>query len=154
MMNLDQIRVSCCQKVLCPCQTKLLIRMRFRSMGVHSRSLEGYALSESQSLLNNCWQGQRTFWQQAYTNLVSSSSILHQVGFGYVTLFDVSESLSRHKCLKERCGRPRKTSWGNPFSPSPANPSSLTPENLLRLASRQMRVTAIRVLDSPSKRCC
>ncbi len=56
--------------------------------------LEGYALAYGiASLLNNLFgKGKEPFWQQAYTNLVKFIIILHQVGFGYVTLFDVYES--------------------------------------------------------------
>ena len=66
--------------------------------------LDGYALAYGiASLLNNLFgKGKEPFWQQAYTNLVKFIIILHQVGFGYVTLFDVYESAISHECLKER----------------------------------------------------
>ncbi len=56
--------------------------------------LDGYALAYGiASLLNNLFgKGKEPFWQQAYTNLVKFIIILHKVGFGYVTLFDVYES--------------------------------------------------------------
>jgi hypothetical protein len=56
--------------------------------------LEGYALAYGiASLLNNLFgKGKETFWQQAYTNLVKFIIILHQVGFGYVTLYRVSSA--------------------------------------------------------------
>ena len=56
--------------------------------------LDGYALAYGiASLLNNLFgKGKEPFWQQAYTNLIKFIIILHQVGFGYVTLFDVYES--------------------------------------------------------------
>ena len=55
--------------------------------------LDGYALAYGiASLLNNLFgKGKEPFWQQAYTNLVKFIIILHKVGFGYVTLFDVYE---------------------------------------------------------------
>jgi hypothetical protein len=56
--------------------------------------LDGYALAYGiASLLNNLFgKGKEPFWQQAYTNLIKFIIILHQIGFGYVTLFDVYES--------------------------------------------------------------
>jgi hypothetical protein len=56
--------------------------------------LDGYALAYGiPSLVNNLFdKGKEPFWQQAYTNLVKFIIILHQIGFGYVTLFDVYES--------------------------------------------------------------
>jgi hypothetical protein len=56
--------------------------------------LDGYALAYGiASLLNNLFgKGKEPFWQQAYTNLIKFIIILHHVGFGYVTLFDVYES--------------------------------------------------------------
>jgi hypothetical protein len=56
--------------------------------------LDGYALAYGiASLLNNLFgKGKEPFWQQAYTNLIKFIIILHKVGFGYVTLFDVYES--------------------------------------------------------------
>jgi hypothetical protein len=55
--------------------------------------LDGYALADGiASLLNNLFgKGKEPFWQQAYTNLVKFIIILHKVGFGYDTLFDVYE---------------------------------------------------------------
>ncbi len=62
--------------------------------------LEAYALAYGiASLLNNLFgRGKEPFWQQAYTNLVKFVILLHQVLYGYVTLFDVYESaISSHK---------------------------------------------------------
>ena len=62
--------------------------------------LEAYALAYGiASLLNNLFgRGKEPFWQQAYTNLVKFIILLHQVLYGYVTLFDVYESaINSHK---------------------------------------------------------
>jgi hypothetical protein len=62
--------------------------------------LEAYALAYGiASLLNNLFgRGKEPFWQQAYTNLVKFVILLHQVLYGYVTLFDVYESaINSHK---------------------------------------------------------
>src|SRR6266487_395730 len=66
--------------------------------------LEGYALAYGiASLLNNLFgKGKEPFWQQAYTNLVKFIIILHQVGFGYVTLFDVYESAISAQVLERK----------------------------------------------------
>jgi TraM recognition site of TraD and TraG len=66
--------------------------------------LEGYALAYGiASLLNNLFgKGKEPFWQQAYTNLVKFIIILHQVAFGYVTLFDVYESAISAQVLERK----------------------------------------------------
>jgi hypothetical protein len=66
--------------------------------------LEGYALAYGiASLLNNLFgKGKEPFWQQAYTNLVKFIIILHQVGFGNVTLFDVYESAISAQVLEKK----------------------------------------------------
>jgi hypothetical protein len=66
--------------------------------------LEAYALAYGiASLLNNLFgKGKEPFWQQAYTNLVKFIIILHKVGFGYVTLFDVYESAISPQVLERK----------------------------------------------------
>src|SRR5256884_4187080 len=66
--------------------------------------LEGYALAYGiASLLNNLFgKGKEPFWQQAYTNLVKFIIILHQVGFSYVTLFDVYHCAISPELLEQR----------------------------------------------------
>ena len=55
------------------------------------------------SLLNNLFgKGKEPFWQQAYTNLIKFIIILHKVGFGYVTLFDVYESAISSEVLERK----------------------------------------------------
>ena len=55
------------------------------------------------SLLNNLFgKGKEPFWQQAYTNLIKFIIILHKVGFGYVTLFDVYESAISPEVLERK----------------------------------------------------
>src|SRR6185437_5452634 len=69
-----------------------------------NNDLEAYTLAYGiASLLNNLFgKGKEPFWQQAYTNLVKFIIILHQVGFGYVTLFDVYECAINHGLLAEK----------------------------------------------------
>jgi hypothetical protein len=66
--------------------------------------LDGYASAYSiASLLNGLFgKGKEPFWQQAYTNLVKFIIILHKVGFGYVTLFDVYECAISPEILERK----------------------------------------------------
>ena len=66
--------------------------------------LDGYASAYGiASLLNNLFgKGKEPFWQQAYTNLVKFIIILHRVGFGYVTLFDVYECAISPEVLERK----------------------------------------------------
>jgi hypothetical protein len=66
--------------------------------------LDGYALAYGiASLLNNLFgKGKEPFWQQAYTNLIKFIIILHKVGFGYVTLFDVYESAISQEIFEKK----------------------------------------------------
>ena len=66
--------------------------------------LDGYALAYGiASLLNNLFgKGKEPFWQQAYTNLIKFIIILHKIGFGYVTLFDVYESAISQEVLERK----------------------------------------------------
>src|SRR5260370_6870094 len=66
--------------------------------------LEGYALAYGiASLLNNLFgKGKEVLWKEADTNLVKFIIILHQVGFGYVTLFDVYESAISAQVLERK----------------------------------------------------
>jgi hypothetical protein len=79
--------------------------------------LEGYALAYGiASLLNNLFgKGKEPFWQQAYTNLVKFIIILHQVGFGYVTLFDVYESAISAQVLERKMRQAEENILGRSF---------------------------------------
>src|SRR3984893_5205975 len=79
--------------------------------------LEGYALAYGiASLLNNLFgKGKEPFWQQAYTNLVKFVIILHQVGFGYVTLFDVYESAISAQVLERKIRQAEEKIVGESF---------------------------------------
>src|SRR5712692_4199879 len=79
--------------------------------------LEGYALAYGiASLLNNLFgKGKEPFWQQAYTNLVKFIIILHQVGFGYVTLFDVYESAISAQVLERKMRHAEENIVGKSF---------------------------------------
>src|SRR5258708_30560030 len=79
--------------------------------------LEGYALAYGiASLLNNLFgKGKEPFWQQAYTNLVNFVIILHQVGFGYVTLFDVYESAISAQVLERKMRQAEENIVGKSF---------------------------------------
>jgi len=56
--------------------------------------MDGYSMASGvANLMNNLFgKGKDPFWQVAYTNFIKFIIILHKVGFGYVTLFDVYES--------------------------------------------------------------
>src|SRR5712664_1936878 len=79
--------------------------------------LEGYALAYGiASLLNNLFgKGKEPFWQQAYTNLVKFIIILHKVGFGYVTLFDVYESAISQEVLERKMKEAEENIVGKSF---------------------------------------
>jgi hypothetical protein len=79
--------------------------------------LEGYALAYGiASLLNNLFgKGKEPFWQQAYTNLVKFVIILHQVGFGYVTLFDVYEAAISAQVLERKIRQAEENILGKSF---------------------------------------
>jgi hypothetical protein len=79
--------------------------------------LEAYALAYGiASLLNNLFgKGKEPFWQQAYTNLVKFIIILHKVGFGYVTLFDVYESAISPQVLERKMRKAEENILGESF---------------------------------------
>ena len=79
--------------------------------------LDGYALAYGiASLLNNLFgKGKEPFWQQAYTNLVKFIIILHKVGFGYVTLFDVYESAISPEILERKIQEAEEAITGKHF---------------------------------------
>jgi len=79
--------------------------------------LDGYALAYGiASLLNNLFgKGKEPFWQQAYTNLIKFIIILHKVGFGYVTLFDVYESAISHEVLEQKLRQAEENILGKTF---------------------------------------
>src|SRR5262249_56872523 len=66
--------------------------------------LDAYALAFNiASLLNNLFgRGKEPFWQQAYTNLVKFIILLHQIAYGYVTLFNVYECAISPPLLEQR----------------------------------------------------
>jgi hypothetical protein len=79
--------------------------------------LDGYALAYGiASLLNNLFgTGKEPFWQQAYTNLIKFIIILHQVGFGYVTLFDVYESAISMEVFEKKMHQAEENIVGQSF---------------------------------------
>jgi hypothetical protein len=79
--------------------------------------LDGYALAYGiASLLNNLFgKGKEPFWQQAYTNLIKFIIILHKVGFGYVTLFDVYESAISPEVLERKIKEAEQNILGKCF---------------------------------------
>ena len=79
--------------------------------------LDGYALAYGiASLLNNLFgKGKEPFWQQAYTNLIKFIIILHKVGFGYVTLFDVYESAISQDVLERKMKEAEQNNLGKCF---------------------------------------
>lgn len=79
--------------------------------------LEAYALAYGiASLLNNLFgKGKEPFWQQAYTNLVKFIIVLHQAGFGYLTLFDVYECAISAQVLEKKMQQAEENILGKPF---------------------------------------
>lgn len=79
--------------------------------------LDGYALAYGiASLLNNLFgKGKEPFWQQAYTNLIKFIIILHQIGFGYVTLFDVYESAISQEVFEGKIRQAEENIVGKSF---------------------------------------
>jgi hypothetical protein len=79
--------------------------------------LDGYALAYGiASLLNSLFgKGKEPFWQQAYTNLIKFIIILHKVGFGYVTLFDVYESAISQDILERKMKEAEQNILGRCF---------------------------------------
>ena len=68
------------------------------------------------NLLNSLFgKGKEPFWQQAYTNLVKFTIILHKIGFGYVTLFDVYECAISTKVLERKIRQAEENILGKPF---------------------------------------
>src|SRR5712692_7391126 len=115
--------------------------------------LEGYALAYGiASLLNNLFgKGKEPFWQQAYTNLVKFIIILHQVGFGYVTLFDVYESAISAQVLERKMRQAEENILGKSFlavsrEVFQSHARELAEANFEADESGQL----YRVLDSPS----
>ena len=95
--------------------------------------LDGYALAYGiASLLNNLFgKGKEPFWQQAYTNLIKFIIILHKVGFGYVTLFDVYESAISSEVLERKIKEAEQNVLGKSFlGVSQGNSSSSMPRSL------------------------
>jgi TraM recognition site of TraD and TraG len=79
--------------------------------------LDGYAVAYGiASLLNNLFgKGKEPFWQQAYTNLIKFIIILHKIGFGYVTLFDVYESAISQEVLERKMKEAEQNILGKSF---------------------------------------
>jgi hypothetical protein len=79
--------------------------------------LDGYALAYGiASLLSNLFgRGKEPFWQQAYTNLIKFIIILHKIGFGYVTLFDVYESAISPEVLERKIKEAEQSILGRSY---------------------------------------
>ena len=117
--------------------------------------LEGYALAYGiASLLNNLFgKGKEPFWQQAYTNIVKFIIILHQIGFGYVTLFDVYESAISAQVLEKKMRQAEENILGKFFL--------TVPRESFRAYARKLAEAGFeadengqlyRVVDSPAAR--
>ena len=80
--------------------------------------LDGYSMAVGiANLLNSLFgKGKEPFWQQAYTNLVKFTIILHKVGFGYVTLFDVYESAISPRVLERKIRQAEENILGKSFA--------------------------------------
>ena len=79
--------------------------------------LDGYSMAVgiANLLISLFGKGKEPFWQQAYTNLVKFVIILHKVGFGYVTLFDVYQSAISTRVLESKIGQAEANILGKPF---------------------------------------
>jgi len=79
--------------------------------------LDGYSMAVGiANLLTSLFgRGKEPFWQQAYTNLVKFTIILHKVGFRYVTLFDVYECAISTKVLERKLRQAEESILGKPF---------------------------------------
>jgi len=79
--------------------------------------LDGYSMAVGiANLLNSLFgKGKEPFWQQAYTNLVKFTIILHKIGFGYVTLFDVYECAISTKVLERKIRQAEENILGKSF---------------------------------------
>src|SRR5713101_485876 len=80
--------------------------------------LDGYSMAVGiANLLNSLFgKGKEPFWQQAYTNLVKFTIILHKVCFGYVTLFDVYESAISARVLERKIRQAEENILGKSFA--------------------------------------
>jgi hypothetical protein len=80
--------------------------------------LDGYSMAVGiANLLNSLFgKGKEPFWQQAYTNLVKFTIILHKVGFGYVTLFDVYECAISARVLERKIRQAEENILGKSFA--------------------------------------
>ncbi|MGC2465568.1 MAG: TraM recognition domain-containing protein [Candidatus Acidiferrum sp.] len=79
--------------------------------------LDGYSMAVGiANLLNSLFgKGKEPFWQQAYTNLVKFTIILHKYCFGYVTLFDVYECAISARVLEKKIRQAEVQILGKPF---------------------------------------
>ena len=79
--------------------------------------LDGYSMAVGiANLLNSLFgKGKEPFWQQAYTNLVKFTIILHKYCFGYVTLFDVYECAISARVLEKKIRQAEEKILGKPF---------------------------------------
>ena len=79
--------------------------------------LDGYSMAVGiANLLNSLFgKGKEPFWQQAYTNLVKFTIILHKICFGYVTLFDVYESAISARVLERKIRQAEENILGKSF---------------------------------------
>jgi hypothetical protein len=79
--------------------------------------LDGYSMAVGiANLLNSLFgKGKEPFWQQAYTNLVKFTIILHKYCFGYVTLFDVYECAISARVLEKKIRQAEERILGKPF---------------------------------------
>lgn len=79
--------------------------------------LDGYSMAAgiANLLISLFGKGKEPFWQQAYTNLVKFTIILHKITFGYVTLFDVYESVISSRVLEAKIRQADENILGKPF---------------------------------------
>jgi hypothetical protein len=117
--------------------------------------LDGYSMAVGiANLLNSLFgKGKEPFWQQAYTNLVKFTIILHKYCFGYVTLFDVYECAISTRVLEKKIRQAEEKILGKPFLAVPREGFQSFAKELAEAGFEADEAGRLyRVLDSPAAR--
>lgn len=117
--------------------------------------LDGYSMAVGiANLLNSLFgKGKEPFWQQAYTNLVKFTIILHKYCFGYVTLFDVYECAISARVLEKKIRLAEENILGKPFLAVPRESFQSFAKELTEAGFEADEAGQLyRVLDSPPAR--
>ena len=106
------------------------------------------------NLLNSLFgKGKEPFWQQAYTNLVKFTVILHKYCFGYVTLFDVYECVISARVLEKKIRQAEEKIFGKAFLAVPREAFESFAKELTEAGFEADETGQLyRVCDSPTAR--